>query len=225
MQALAALSGDVLVSGANDGSLVVWERLPNGREFTSLAVCTEHTGMIRAIVALPPCGSCPAGGFATGCLDKVVRLYSFDASRKAVAFVAALVGHLGGVDSLSLSASGLLLSGGREGHVRVWDLATRACVAVLEGHENSTRVLGLPSGRVVTGSAGRRDENAKHVDFRLRTWAWTDVPKPAYTLERVIADHDQAIQDLSLVSDSIFASASNDGRVVVRAPAVACYTE
>ena len=62
VQALTALGDDVLVSGANDGSLVVWQRLPNGREFSSVHVSGEHTGMLRAIIPLPACGLLPVGG-------------------------------------------------------------------------------------------------------------------------------------------------------------------
>lgn len=221
VQALTALSDDVLVSGANDGSLVVWQRLPNGREFASLHVAGEHTGMLRGLVPLPACGLAPRGGFATACLDKLVRVYAFDPPTRAVVLAATLRGHEGGVDSLSTtSGGGHLLSAGRDGCVRVWDLTTGACAQVLDGHENATRVLGLPDGNIVTGSAGRRNELDQHVDYKLRLWRREEGSggAPKWVLVRVTQDHEQAVQDLDGFPDGgpFFVSASNDGTVKAR---------
>ena len=224
VQALTALSDDVLVSGANDGTLVVWQRLPNGREFSSLHM-SGGIGMVRAILPLPRCGLLPTGGFATASLDKLVRLFSFDTASRSTALVSTLSGHAGGVDALSLSAQGHLLSAGREGAVRVWDLSTGACVQVMGDHENACRVLGLANGNIVTGSAGRRNELDQHVDFKLRLWRAEPPFVPGapsavatkWVLERVVVDHEQAIQDLDAFPDgAFFISASNDGTVKAR---------
>jgi len=53
-----------------------------------------------------------------------------------VDLVRSLSGHIGGVISLSQTPDGLLVSGGWEGHARVWDIATGSSKFVLEGHEN-----------------------------------------------------------------------------------------
>ena len=53
-----------------------------------------------------------------------------------VEIVRSLSGHSGGIISLSLTSDGLLISGGWEGHARVWDLVSGATKYVLEGHEN-----------------------------------------------------------------------------------------
>lgn len=110
-------------------------------------MCPEHQGQVRAVIAIPPCPGVPKGGFATGSLDKTVRVYEFDAVTKSVSIVRSLAGHLGGVISLGLTVTGQLISGGWEGHVRLWDLETGACLQTLEGHENGTCVLGLPTGQ------------------------------------------------------------------------------
>ena len=221
VQALTALSDNVLVSGANDGSVCVWVRGADGRTFanayTSLA---EHTNMLRAIQALPPCGLCPEGGFATGCLDKMVRVFSYSPASHAVACVATLAGHQGGVDSLALTSLGQLLSGGRDGQARVWDLATGAALQVLANHENKTVVCGLAGGAIATGSAGRKSDAGLHVDYKLRLWRCTGGSggvAPSWALERTISDHEQAIQDLdAMPGGEGFLSASNDGTVRVR---------
>ena len=220
VQALTALGDDLLVSGANDGTLAVWARLPDGRAFSSAHVSIgEHTGMLRALVPVPPCALAPHGGFASGCLDKVVRVYAWDAVARTAALAASLAGHAGGVDSLSVrtppgGAPPQLLSAARDGTVRVWSLADGKCAALLEGHENSTRVLALADGRIATGSAGRRNDAGAHVDFRVRLWAADAAGR--WAIVKALDDHDQALQDLDGLGPSIFLSASNDGTVKAR---------
>ena len=220
VQALAALSDNVLVSGANDGTVCVWARGSDGRSFANVHLSvSDHAGMIRAVFALPACGLCPEGGFATGCLDKLVRVFTYSPSTHAVACVATLAGHTGGVDSLGLTSQGHLLSGGRDGQARVWDLATGACLQAMAGHENSVRVCGLVGGAIVTSSTGRKSEEGLHVDYKLRLWKCTSGVggKPAWALERTIEDHTQAIQDLGgMPGGEGFVSSGNDGTLRVR---------
>ena len=221
VQALAVLSDNVLVSGANDGSVIVWAREAGGgrafaRVHSSLA---EHSNSLRALLALPPCGLCPEGGFATGCLDKMVRVFSYSPGTHDVLLKATLQGHQGGVDSLALTTQGHLLSGARDGTARAWDLADGALLQVLGGHENATRVCGLADGAIATGSTGRKNEANEHVDYKLRLWkcAAGAGGKPAWTLEKTISDHEQAIQDLdAMPGGEGFISAANDGTLRVR---------
>jgi WD40 repeat protein len=57
------------------------------------------------------------------------------------------------VISLAALPNGLLASGSGDQTVRVWDVGARACVAVLEGHEESVFALAaLPDGRLASGS-------------------------------------------------------------------------
>ena len=119
---------------------------------------------------------------------------SFSTSQAVL--VRTLSGHIGGVISLSQTSDGFLISGGWDGHARVWDVATGLSKFVLEGHENGvscslrvlqgyveahstvhlfpgTCVLGLPNGDIVTGSTGRKDERDRHVDYKIRFWRKT----------------------------------------------------
>jgi len=222
VQALCSLNDNVLVSGANDNSMAVWVRCENGREFTCKYLSLEHhQGMLRALVAVPPCGLCPQGGFASGCLDKQVRLFSYNPATHEVNLVKTLSGHQGGVDSLAVHPTlGYLLSGGRDGQARVWELSGGSCLQVLGDHENTTRVCGLVDGGIATGSAGRKDERGQHVDYKLRLWALTTTttgPPHAWALKKTLTDHEQAIQDLDAMPGGVaFLSSSNDGTVRVR---------
>ena len=181
---------------------------------------------MRALLAIPaglfPC--LPKGGFATGGRDKAVRLYAYDAeTRRVEGPVRVLAGHVAMVSSLSLSARGELLSGGWDGHVRVWDVEAGRCAQVLEGHENATTVLGLPTGDIAVGSSGRKNQYDMPADFKLRIWGGQTAtagsgassgsgPRPVYVVKRTIEDHEGALRDLALLPGGAgFVTVSNDG--------------
>ena len=101
--------------------------------FSPLHQCHEHGDSLRVIRRIPPCAAFPTGGFATGCLDGSVRLFSVDAAGSTVSLLRTLTGHSKGVISLSWTSTGELISGGWDGHARVWDIATGGggcCVAM-----------------------------------------------------------------------------------------------
>lgn len=122
IQALAVVNENVVIVGSNDNLVSLWKRLPNGRQFGSMHVCCEHTGMLRAIEVVPAGVSplLPMGGFATGALDSKVRVYSLNLDTEEVSLILSLDGHTGGVDSLSMSSDGHLLSAARDGTARIW---------------------------------------------------------------------------------------------------------
>ena len=99
---------------------------------------------------------------------------------------------------------GHLISGSWDGTARVWDVASGACLQVLEGHENGVCVLGLPNGDIVTGSTGRQDEHQNHVGYRVRIWR-------AGAIVRTLDDHGSAVRSVALVPGMGFVSTSNDG--------------
>jgi len=233
VKALAALSDDVLVSGGDDKTCCVWRRLPgSATEFACAHICPEHQAQVRAVLALPTgaFACCPRGGFATGALDKLVRVYAFDAADPAAAAtcVRTLQGHAGGVISLALTARGELVSGGWDGQARVWDVEAARCAQVLEGHENGTCVLGLANGDIACGSTGRKNEFDQPCDFKIRIWTHSAgsaaggaggraVP-PAYIIKRMLEDHAHGVRDLAALPGGVgFVSASNDGTVRARA--------
>lgn len=222
VQAVAALSDDLIVSGGDDSQVFVWHREgPGAKTFMAVAQIDDHKKAVRAIFPLPPCTGLPTGGFATGSLDNNVRLYSVETSPDGgvrVALVRTLEGHMRGVISLSLTSLGELVSGGWEGHVRVWDIASGACRFTLEGHENGTCVVGLPNGDIATGSTGRKSEDNRHVDYKLRLWRMSGSGNlRGYSLYKTIEDHEQAVRDVALLPDAQgWVSVGNDGSVRVR---------
>lgn len=172
----------------------------NGFLSTDDATILDHEHWVTASVELE------TGGFATGSMDKNIRLY--DVQWKLVGI---LRGHEGGVISLGVSADKkLLLSGSWDGTARVWSLETHQCLSVLPGHENGVCVLGLPDGSIVTGSTGRKVGNSV-ADFKLRFWA-----KDTFALTKTLTDHQGPIRQLVLVPDIGFVSCSNDGSIKLR---------
>lgn len=195
------LAGGALVTGAMDSVARFW--LPDERGgFSALesANIFDHEHWVTAVARLP------GGGFATGSMDKRIRVFAAGGERKAV-----LEGHEAGVISLAVSSTGdRLLSGSWDGSARIWDLKTSQCLHVLPGHENGVCVLELPDGTVVTGSTGRQVGNTV-ADFQLRFWA-----KDSRALSKTLADHQGPIRQLALVPGIGFVSCSNDGSIKLR---------
>lgn len=162
-------------------------------------VCPEAAHNVRALEALPVSATLPKGGFAAGSSDKIVRVYTREGT-----LVQALEGHASGVMSLSMTASGELISGAWDGTARVWDLGTYKCIQVLDGMENAICVLGMANGDIVCGSTGRKTPEDRHVDFKIRVWR-------AGTVFKTLTQHEQAVRDFAALPSGGFASASNDG--------------
>uniref|UniRef100_A0AAV1TF46 Phospholipase A-2-activating protein n=1 Tax=Peronospora matthiolae TaxID=2874970 RepID=A0AAV1TF46_9STRA len=204
VRCLASLSNDTLVTGAMDSVARIYTRDSNAavRSFSAIesASIFDHEHWVTASVALAN------GGFATGSMDKKIRL--FDAKGQRVGL---LSGHEGGVISLALSVDKkLLLSGSWDGTARVWSLETQKCLQVLPGHENGVCVLGLPDGSFVTGSTGQQVGNSV-ANFKLRFWS-----KDAFELTKTLMDHQGPIRQLVLVPNIGFMSCSNDGSIKIR---------
>ncbi|KAG3118667.1 hypothetical protein PI124_g4087 [Phytophthora idaei] len=204
VRCISSLSNDLLLTGAMDSVARLWlhdssSALGNFVDMDS-AVIFDHEHWITASLALE------GGGFATGSMDKNIRLFDAQGQRYGL-----LQGHEGGVISLTLSTDKkLLLSGSWDGTARVWSLETLQCLQVLPGHENGVCVLGLPDGSLVTGSTGQQVGNSV-ADFKLRFWA-----KDTFALTKTLADHQGPIRQLALVPDIGFVSCSNDGSIKLR---------
>jgi len=94
-----------------------------------------------------------------------------------------------------------LASGSWDRSVRLWDVATRACVATLGGHTGDVNGLAvLGDGRLASGSD----------DKTVRLW---DVSTRGCV--GVLCGHTDAVRVLAALSDGRLASGSDDGTVRV----------
>lgn len=192
------------MTGAMDSIARMWLRdsrsAANGYSAMKSATIFDHEHWVTASVALEN------RGFATGSMDKNIRLFDFQGQRTGL-----LKGHEGGVISLAVSYDKkLLLSGSWDSTARVWSLETQQCLHVLSGHENGVCVLGMPDGSLVTVSTEQQVDNTV-AGFELRFWA-----KDTFALTKTLMDHQGPIRQLALVPDIGFVSCSNDGSIKLR---------
>ena len=147
VHAVAVWNDDIIITGGDDNNATIWKRAGAGKaclsrlyqsvlplvslsevffhvqDFGAVHTITEHTHTVRAILVIPVGhAGFSTGGFATGCMDKQIRLFSFDPATNACELVRTLSGHTNGVLDLAFTNSGDLISGS-------WD-GTARCVAV-----------------------------------------------------------------------------------------------
>ena len=133
--------GATLVSGASDGSTILWD------VETGVLAATLDDGVTA--VAVSPDGAT----LASGSRDGAVILRNMETRERT----ASLEGHAGAVNSVSFSPNGATLaSGSRDGTVILWDVVDRGRIAILEGHSGGvTSVSFSPDG--ATLASGSRD--------------------------------------------------------------------
>eukprot|EP00903_Cladosiphon_okamuranus_P020256 g18590.t1 len=207
VRAVQALPDGRLASASQDHTARLWTPKDGAAEGASGVyyeigdTLADHNHWVVSLAALPPgiIPECPKGGLVTGCMDKLVRVYDHFGKQHRM-----LQGHEGGVISFSWTAAGQLISGSWDGTAKVWDVAGGACVVTLGGHENGVCVLGLPDGKVATGSTGRQD-SGRVVDFQIRIWSETGEQI------KTLREHSGPVRSLDLAPGVGFMSTSNDG--------------
>ena len=123
-----------------------------------------------------------------------------------------IVGHTGGVISLSISESGQLVSGSWDGTFRIWNLDSGEEIVCSDELENGISVACLPGGMIASGSTGRK-EGGKHVGYhvRLHSADGKEIKK--------CQGHSQAVRGVvPMGGDGRFATVSNDGSLIVWGP-------
>jgi len=110
------------------------------------------------------------------------------------------------ISALAVLANGRLASGSREGTViRVWNPASGACEAMLEGHTGPIFALAvLPDGRLASGSSDRT----------IKFW---DAAKSA--CEATLVGHTDSVAVLAVLADGRLASGSRDATIRLWNPA------
>jgi len=194
VRCLCVLSdGESIVSGSRDRTARQWRKAPD----YIAAASFEGPAWICSLLALDRM-RCVCGDYAG-----TLRILD-DAMRVALALEGA---HKGQINSLAALEGDHVASGAWDGTCKTWDLATGVCLRTLSGHENAVCVLGLPDGRLLTGSVGLKTAQNETTGFRLRVWGRASNDAP----ERVLEPHAGPIRDVALLAASeLVASTSND---------------
>ena len=156
-------SGHWLFSGSRDSSIRCWDMRAN---YASDNV-GGHDDWVREIALSP------AGCLASASKDMSIRLWDIDSSLPSAAESAnrrphkrRWKAHAGGVDALAFSLDGaLLISGGRDNCLRIWEAETGRELAALAEHRRPALALAMhPAGALLASGGG---------DNRVVLWAVT----------------------------------------------------
>mmetsp|Transcript_14508 Transcript_14508/g.26940 ORF Transcript_14508/g.26940 Transcript_14508/m.26940 type:complete len:779 (-) Transcript_14508:227-2563(-) len=200
IRCICVLEDGRIVSGSRDRLAKIWAPVNEGKAYVEEKTLYDHEHWVSGLMTLPD-----GNGFVTGSQDNKIRWYNTNGE-----LICTLSGHKGPVTSFSWNyKTNELVSGSWDGTARTWSLDADAKIGtpglVLDDHENGACVLALPSGDIVTGSAGIQADN-KITGFQLRLWKNGKETKKRAT-------HSGAIRALALGAKdgSVFGSVSNDG--------------
>lgn len=186
---VAHLSDGRVISSAMDGKLCLWEL--NKRRCEDLI---HHTKSVSKVVGVSDAGSVMCVSASYDCSLAVWNFGSMDSnssssrSRGALAAdtggrpVVTLTGHKSPVLELACT-EGIAASGGRDGAIVSWDLATGEQLQRVRGHEAPITALQMYSPKLATSAAsslltGAADGTVKLWDPRSKQLTSSGVPHP-----------------------------------------------
>ncbi|MEO3867230.1 TIR domain-containing protein [Nonomuraea sp. B12E4] len=180
-------AGDLLATGASDGTVLLWDSL-TGELLRTLKGHADGVWPVRLNAA----GDLIAAGGGDG----VVRVWETATGDP----LHELSGHQAPIYTASFG-SGVLVTGDAAGVVRVWDLRTGQVRAILDGHRGSVyRALHSPGGRLLATG----DEAGTVRLWDTGTW----------TLLHTLAGHTGSVYCLTFSPDgSVLASGDTAGTV------------
>ncbi|MDQ3919622.1 MAG: DUF4062 domain-containing protein, partial [Acidobacteriota bacterium] len=194
VQAVAfAPDGRSIVSGADDGTLRLWDA-HTGAQLARWQAYTEWSRDSSVVsVSFSPDGRRVAAGTWDG------RVWLWDVATGEA--LACCTGHEDYVSSVCFSPDGRrLASGSGDATIRLWDASDGARLHVLRGHLSAvSSVAFLPDGRFLVSGSG---------DTTVRIW------EPSASSPAVAPHHRQTIQHLAASPDgSLIAAAGSEVRV------------
>ncbi|ORZ02494.1 WD40-repeat-containing domain protein [Syncephalastrum racemosum] len=137
-----AVHDRAVATGSYDHTARLWD-LDTGQ---SKALLTGHRAQIYAIVF-------DGHRICTGSLDWTIRVWTPQGHCTAVLRGhQSLVGHLQLVPPVDNLSPPLLVSGGSDGCIRVWDLCSFECIRQIAAHDNSVSCLHANHKRILSGS-------------------------------------------------------------------------
>ncbi|MEZ4730532.1 MAG: tetratricopeptide repeat protein [Caldilineaceae bacterium] len=171
--AIAEATHYLLASGSSDHTVRLWDALTG----KTLAVLTGHTDVVRTVA----CSDWREGRpllLASGCEDGTVSLWAVDPRTGHTQLQRSCHGHTKGVRSVTVSNDGaLVISGGDDHTVRLWDGQSGALLHTLAAHKGVVwSVACRYDGRTL--ASGSADET-------IRLWSVAAAHRPV-TLYRTL---------------------------------------
>ncbi|XP_076047621.1 phospholipase A2 activator protein [Oratosquilla oratoria] len=182
-----------IVTASRDQTAILWKE--EGRLYTQHQVFKGHSGYVTSTCWVPCSDEHPDGLIMTGSQDHMILAYLPTCPDPLYQ----LKGHTDSVSCLTWG-KGLLVSGSWDHTGRVWD--GQKCKHVLEGHTGPVWAVEVLPGDsqdapiIVSASA----------DKTIRSWKNGQVV-------HIFTGHTDCIRGLSIMSDKLFLSCSNDATV------------
>ncbi len=190
--ALIALPDQCLASGANDGSIKIWDLKKEAAE-ASVHNLVAHKKTVTALITLPDdrLASCSVDGTIKiwdakngNCLRTLKEINEYDGITETFVALAALP------DGRLASAS--------TNHIKLWDITTGACVEKLDNIQTVCVLTALPDGRLASAS---------EKEIRL----WNIITKRFIT---IATPADEKIQSLAVMADGCLATGSTSSSLI-----------
>jgi WD40 repeat protein len=163
--------GTLLVSGSQDGVIVLWEMLTKKK----IVELKEH---IDEVTSLAFCTSIDIPLFVSGSNDRTVRIWDADTNKLKIKIDAGC-----GVLAVAIAPDGkTVYSAGDDNLIRGWDVETGKLTATLKGHENMVVSLALSRDGKTLISGGR--------DNSIRLWDLQAKGSPPRIIPRHFGDSD-----------------------------------
>jgi len=148
-----------LVSGGDDGSLMIW-KLDSGKLIRTISWKStfgeSDTSCITSAVVTPN-----GQMIASGNLSKFIKLWDWSSGK----LTRSLKGHSDSVRSIAISADGQnLISGSRDSTIKIWNLAAGKVVHTFGEHSDSVDAVAISQDTKILVS-GSRDSTVKIWDF------------------------------------------------------------
>ena len=145
--------GDWLVSGGEDGTIKIWQRM---EKTLKLSKIIDRRGDSIRCVAIAPAGDLVAVGTGGGSAESsggVVEVWDVGKGER----VQSIQACTGAVVDIAFPAGGALLaSAGVDKTIKIWNAASGACVKTLTSQDEVTTLAMTPDGRWLVSSGGKK---------------------------------------------------------------------
>jgi len=194
---IAVLPGGRIACAGGDGTLSTWlvQRTPDGPALTLLRQIPLCEGKLRDAQV------CPAGReLAVACGDGTVRVLDVEDLNERLTLHA----HVDGATSVAWHpGKAVLLSGGKDGHMRAWRSADGGRVMELPAHRGGIYALAFDTDARLLASASR--------DRTAKLWNAGDMA-PLARLDRQVGGHGHSVNHLCWLDGMLFTA--GDDRMV-----------